>query len=76
MVGRMLSCRLFDDGSGRLGLSLLDLKNAGLLLVPQFTLAADTVKGNRPDFSPALRSDEASGLFELTVAEARARLPG
>ena len=50
MVGRVLACRLFDDGSGRLGLSLQDLKDLGLLLVPQFTLAADTAKGNRPNF--------------------------
>ena len=75
MVGRVLACRLFDDGSGRLGLSLGQLEDAGLLLVPQFTLAADTAKGNRPNFSPALEPQAAAELFALAVAEARSRLP-
>ncbi len=75
LIDRLLSCRLFDDGSGRLGLSLRDLEQAGLLLVPQFTLAADTAKGNRPNFSPALEPQAASRLFELALAEARSRLP-
>ena len=75
LIGRVLNCRLFDDGSGRLGLSLFEFEDAGLLLVPQFTLAADTAKGNRPDFSLALEPQAASNLFALAVGEARSRLP-
>jgi len=70
LVERMLAFRLFEDAAGKMNLSLRDT-GGGLLLVPQFTLAADTRSGNRPSFTPA--ADPALGrrLFDRTVALAR-----
>jgi D-tyrosyl-tRNA(Tyr) deacylase len=72
LVERLLQYRVFDDSAGRMNRSLTDLQG-GLLLVPQFTLAADTHKGTRPGFSTAAAPDLARRLFELAVDEARAR---
>jgi D-tyrosyl-tRNA(Tyr) deacylase len=71
LVERVLSFRLFEDAAGKMNLSLADTRG-GLLLVPQFTLAADTRSGNRPSFTPA--ADPALGrrLFDYAVARARA----
>ena len=71
---RLLGYRVFDDGQGRMNRSLADT-GGGLLLVSQFTLAADTRKGMRPGFSTA--ADPAEGLrwFERLVEVARARHP-
>ncbi|HEY2345330.1 MAG TPA: D-aminoacyl-tRNA deacylase [Xanthomonadaceae bacterium] len=71
---RLLGYRIFDDGQGRMNRSLADT-GGGLLLVSQFTLAADTRKGMRPGFSTA--ADPAEGLrwFERLVEIARARHP-
>jgi D-tyrosyl-tRNA(Tyr) deacylase len=54
--------------------SLRDI-NGGLLLVPQFTLAADTRKGNRPSFTPAASPEEGRRLFDYMVARARQQHP-
>lgn len=62
-VARLLKFRLFADEAGKMNGSLNDTANH-LLLVPQFTLAADTRKGNRPGFSVAARPDVAEGLFD------------
>jgi D-tyrosyl-tRNA(Tyr) deacylase len=70
LLQRILDYRVFDDAEGRMNRSLRDT-HGGLLLVPQFTLAADTRKGNRPGFSTAAAPDEARRLFELLVLEAR-----
>ena len=71
---RLLGYRIFDDDQGRMNRSLADT-GGGLLLVSQFTLAADTRKGMRPGFSTA--ADPAEGLrwFQRLVESARARHP-
>ena len=71
LVERLLNYRVFADEAGRMNRSLRDT-DGGLLLVPQFTLAADTSRGNRPSFTPA--ADPASGraLFDIAVRHARA----
>jgi D-tyrosyl-tRNA(Tyr) deacylase len=71
LLERILSYRIFPDAQGRMNLSLRDT-GGGLLLVSQFTLAAETRKGNRPGFSTAAAPDEARRLFELLLARARA----
>jgi D-aminoacyl-tRNA deacylase len=74
LLQRTLDYRMFGDAEGRMNLSLRDTRG-GLLLVPQFTLAADTRSGNRPGFSTAATPPEARRLFELLVGEARAAHP-
>jgi D-tyrosyl-tRNA(Tyr) deacylase len=70
LLGRILDCRVFADEAGRMNRSVRDV-GGGLMLVPQFTLAADTSKGNRPRFTPAAAPDEARRLFEHILLEAR-----
>jgi D-tyrosyl-tRNA(Tyr) deacylase len=72
LIERVLQYRVFDDGEGRMNRSLTVVQG-GLLLVPQFTLAADTHKGTRPGFSTAAPPDLARRLFDLAVEEARSR---
>ena len=72
LVERILSFRLFEDGAGKMNLSLRDT-GWGLLLVPQFTLAADTRSGNRPSFTPAAEPALGRALFDRAVEHARAR---
>ncbi len=67
MLERLLNYRVFPDAEGRMNLSLRDT-GGGLLLVSQFTLAADTRKGNRPGFSTAAPPDRAEPMFERLVA--------
>jgi D-aminoacyl-tRNA deacylase len=69
LAERILSYRVFADAAGRMNLSLRETAG-GLLLVPQFTLAADTRKGNRPSFSTAAAPDAAQRLFEELVTTA------
>ena len=63
LVERVLGYRIFPDAEGKMNLSLLDIKGE-LLIVPQFTLAADTKKGTRPGFSSAASPEEGRRLFE------------
>ena len=70
MVERILTYRIFPDAAGRMNLSLRDA-NGALLLVPQFTLAADTQTGTRPGFSTAAPPHEARHLFGYLVARAQ-----
>jgi D-tyrosyl-tRNA(Tyr) deacylase len=72
-IDRLLRYRVFADSEGRMNLSLLD-DGGGLLLVPQFTLAADTRKGLRPSFSTAASPQLGESLFEWAVDSARRRL--
>ena len=74
LVERLLTYRIFPDDEGRMNRSLVDT-NGGLLLVSQFTLAADTAKGTRPSFTPAAPPDEAERLFNEVVRLARNRHP-
>jgi D-tyrosyl-tRNA(Tyr) deacylase len=73
LAERILSYRVFPDGRDRMNLGLLEL-DFELLLVPQFTLAADTRKGRRPSFSQAAGAEAGSALFELLVEQCRKRL--
>jgi len=70
MAERLLGYRVFADAAGRMNCSLSEIKG-GLLLVSQFTLAADTRKGMRPSFTPAAAPEQAKTLFEQLVAECR-----
>lgn len=69
LLERLLGYRVFPDGQGRMNLSLSDI-GGGLLLVPQFTLAADTRKGMRPSFTPAAVPAEGERLFARLVTRA------
>jgi D-tyrosyl-tRNA(Tyr) deacylase len=72
LLERVLGYRIFEDDTGRMNLSLRDI-GGGLLLVPQFTLAADTHKGTRAGFSGAESPERAREMFEALLALARAR---
>jgi D-tyrosyl-tRNA(Tyr) deacylase len=71
---RMLAYRVFSDAEGKMNLSLKDV-NGGLLLVSQFTLAADTRSGLRPSFSSAAPPAQGLAMFEQLVALAREQHP-
>ncbi len=72
LVQRILAHRIFPDDRNRMNLSLSDIKG-GLLLVPQFTLLADTRRGNRPSFAKAGDPALGAGLFDYLVAYAQRR---
>ena len=72
LLERLVTYRVFPDDEGRMNRSLQDV-GGGLLLVSQFTLAADTRKGTRPGFSPAAEPQEGKRLFEYLVQRARER---
>jgi D-tyrosyl-tRNA(Tyr) deacylase len=72
LLERVLTYRIFPDAQDRMNLNLRDARG-GLLLVPQFTLAADTRKGTRAGFSTAAAPDAARRLFEVLVDLARRR---
>jgi D-tyrosyl-tRNA(Tyr) deacylase len=72
LLERLLTYRVFPDEQDRMNRSLQDT-GGGLLLVPQFTLAADTRKGTRPGFSPAAEPQEGKRVFEYFVGRARER---
>lgn len=75
LVDRAVNYRVFSDEAGRMNLSLADT-GGELLLVSQFTLAADTHKGLRPSFTTAAAPELGRQLFERVVEYARAALPG
>jgi D-aminoacyl-tRNA deacylase len=69
LLDKLFSYRVFSDANGKMNLSLKDV-GGGLLLVPQFTLAADTNSGTRPSFTPAASPDVAKKLFDQAVTYA------
>jgi D-aminoacyl-tRNA deacylase len=71
LAKRLLQYRVFPDAAGKMNLSLTQIQGA-LLLVPQFTLAADTAKGLRPGFSTAAAPELGRRLFDVLVNAARA----
>jgi D-aminoacyl-tRNA deacylase len=75
LLERILTYRVFDDSGGRMNRSLLDV-GGELLVVSQFTLAAETRSGTRPGFSTAAPPEEGRRLYEHFVAGARARMAG
>ncbi len=74
LLQRLLKYRVFHDDAGRMNCSLQDVQG-GLLLVSQFTLAADTRKGLRPGFSTAAPPEQAQVLFDYLLKQARAAHP-
>jgi D-tyrosyl-tRNA(Tyr) deacylase len=75
LVDRVLAYRVFDDAEGRMNRSLRD-SAGGLLLIPQFTLAADTRRGLRPSFTKAAPPDTGRRLFDHAVRHAERTWPG
>jgi D-tyrosyl-tRNA(Tyr) deacylase len=72
LLDKLLKYRIFEDEAGKMNLSLQQIQGE-LLLVPQFTLAADTRHGLRPGFSTAAPPEQGARLFGSLVAAARAR---
>ena len=75
LLAKILKLRIFSDAAGKMNQSVQDLDGqgacGGLLLVSQFTLAADTTGGNRPSFTQAAAPDEGRRLYDYAVAQAR-----
>lgn len=74
LLDRLLGYRVFPDEAGRMNLSVRDI-GGGLLLVPQFTLAADTAKGMRASFTPAAGPETGQRLFDYFVRRAHEHHP-
>jgi D-aminoacyl-tRNA deacylase len=74
LLARLLQYRVFADADGKMNLSLTQV-GGGLLLVPQFTLAADTSKGLRPGFSTAAPPEQGRRLFDCLLQAARSQHP-
>ena len=74
LLNKLLAYRVFPDEKGRMNRSIIDIAG-GLLLVPQFTLAADTRSGTRPSFTPAAAPERGAVLFNYFVEQARLRHP-
>ena len=74
LLERLLGYRIFADDAGKMNLGLKDIQG-DLLLVPQFTLAADTRKGQRPSFTPAAPPDVAEHFFSYLVQQAQQLYP-
>jgi D-tyrosyl-tRNA(Tyr) deacylase len=74
LAERVLAYRVFPDGEGRMNHDVRQAQGE-LLVVPQFTLAADTDSGNRPSFTPAADPETGRALFERFVEEVRSRWP-
>lgn len=70
LLAKILKLRIFSDAAGKMNQSVQDI-GGGLLLVSQFTLAADTTGGNRPSFTQAAAPDEGRRLYDYVVAQAR-----
>jgi D-aminoacyl-tRNA deacylase len=79
LLAKLLGYRVFSDAAGKMNLPVQNIDGAGraggLLLVSQFTLAADTNSGLRPSFTPAAPPDEGKRLFDYFVTTARAKHP-
>jgi D-tyrosyl-tRNA(Tyr) deacylase len=74
LLAKILKLRIFGDDAGKMNRSVQDI-GGGLLVVSQFTLAADTTGGNRPSFTNAAAPDEGRRLYDYFVRQARAAHP-
>ncbi len=74
LLSKVVNYRVFNDEKGQMNFSLIDVQGS-LLIVSQFTLAADTHKGLRPSFSSAAPPELAEGLYDVFVAAARQLVP-
>ena len=74
LLAKLLKLRIFSDAAGKMNLSVQDTAG-GLLLVSQFTLAADTAGGNRPSFTNAALPEDGRRLFDYFVQQARGAHP-
>ncbi len=74
LLAKILKLRIFSDDAGKMNKSVQDIAG-GLLLVSQFTLAADSTGGNRPSFTQAATPDEGRRLYDYLVAQARTAHP-
>jgi D-tyrosyl-tRNA(Tyr) deacylase len=74
LVAKLLKLRIFSDAAGKMNLSVQDVQG-GLLIVSQFTLAADVSGGNRPSFTGAAGPEQGRRLYERVLASARAAHP-
>ena len=72
LLERLLGYRVFSDNEGKMNLSVCDI-HGGLLLVPQFTLPADTRKGTRPSFTPAADPQTGRKLFDYLLTQAQSK---
>lgn len=72
LLNKLLSYRVFSDEAGKMNRSVTDVQG-GLLLVPQFTLAADTQSGTRPSFTPAAPPELGKQLFDYFVEQAKSK---
>lgn len=70
LLAKIIKLRVFNDAGGKMNCSLQDVAG-GLLIISQFTLAADVSGGNRPSFTGAAAPDEARRLYDYLVAQAR-----
>jgi D-tyrosyl-tRNA(Tyr) deacylase len=79
LLAKILKLRIFSDAAGKMNLSVQNLdgqgSSGGLLIVSQFTLAADVSGGNRPSFTQAARPEDGRRLYDYFVAQARAAHP-
>jgi D-aminoacyl-tRNA deacylase len=74
LLAKLLKLRIFSDAAGKMNLSVQDVQG-GLLIVSQFTLAADTTGGNRPSFTAAAPAQQGRELYDYFVQQARALHP-
>ena len=74
LLAKVLKLRIFSDAQGKMNRSLQDVQG-GLLVVSQFTLAADTTGGNRPSFTAAAKPEEGRRLYDYFVQQARSAHP-
>jgi D-aminoacyl-tRNA deacylase len=74
LLAKLLKLRIFSDAAGKMNLSVQDVQG-GLLIVSQFTLAADTAGGNRPSFTAAAPAQQGRELYDYFVQQARAAHP-
>ena len=74
LVAKLLKLRIFSDDAGKMNRSVVDVQG-GLLIVSQFTLAADTSAGNRPSFTGAAPAELGRSLYERVLTTARAQHP-